>query len=188
MPQLFSKHHYQVVRFALFHCRRHGLETGTPTPNRADWIILTDWPPTRHFSASDIVFMLTDEQGTGSSCNLSVAEEGVETCDAAARPRCDRKYCVPACTRISISAVRFRTDSEPEPNPNRTSVQVRALAKDWTEPQVRFGVRRLLDFSGPVRTCANLCEPQIFFASNSNIRQNKFPYANLLGVSRGVEH
>jgi hypothetical protein len=36
---------------------------------------------------------------------------------------------------------------------------------------VRFGVRRLLDFSEPVRTCPNLCEPQIFFASNNNIHQ-----------------
>jgi hypothetical protein len=86
----------------------------------------------------------------------------------------------------SVAAVRFRTDSEPELNPNRTSIQVQALAKDRTEPQVRFGVRRLLDFSGPVRTCPNLCEPQIFFASNNNIHQKEIAYANLLGVNRGV--
>jgi hypothetical protein len=43
-----------------------------------------------------------------------------------------------------------------------------------------------LDFSGPVRTCANLCEPQIFSASNKNIRQKEIAYANFLGVNRGV--
>jgi hypothetical protein len=61
----------------------------------------------------------------------------------------------------SVAAVRFRTDSEPEPNPNRTSVQVQRCAKDRTEPQMRFGVQRLLDFSEQVRTSPNLCEPQM---------------------------
>jgi hypothetical protein len=88
-----------------------------------------------------------------------------------------------------VAAVRFRTDSRPEPNPNQTSVQVWTSAKDWTGPEVRFGVQRLLDFPGPVQTCANLCKPQ---TSNFSLLQitifakKKIVYANLLHVNRGV--
>ncbi|KAJ7735991.1 hypothetical protein B0H16DRAFT_1575024 [Mycena metata] len=75
-------------------------------------------------------------------------------CELWLRPKRDR-----AKLNEVLEVVLPVSGSEPILNPNRTR----------TEPQLRFGVRPMLDFPEPVRTCANRFEPEGFESVFSDI-------------------